>query len=149
MTRALGQADMFGWQDPAPLPPPEPDSVRTILFRDGLALLRRLTGMPEQATRRLVAKLLRDAHDDAGLVLEVLRAADEMRPAEAVAWIVAAVHTRANPRRSTLDMVADAWGLTSIDALDAEAAVVDAHAESAPTQRKLAIAHDGGAHRGR
>ena len=132
MTRALGQADMFGWQDPAPLPPDDPDSVRTVLFRDGLALLRRLTGMPEQATRRLVAKLLRDAHDDAGLVLAVLHAADEMRPAEAVAWIVAAVRTRANPRRSRLDRMADAMGLVPITELDAEASVVEAEAEPAP-----------------
>ncbi len=146
MTRALGQADMFGWQDPAPLPPDDPDSVRTILFRDGLALLRRLTGMPEQATRRLVAKLLRDARDDAALVAEAIRRADDLRPAEPVAWLCGSVRALANPRRSRLDRIADDLGLTHIDQLDIAATIVEAHAEPV---RRLAIPHQGGARRGR
>lgn len=149
LTRQLGQRDMFGWDDPPPVPPDEPDNVRTLLFRDGLATLRRLTGKPEQAARGLLGRLLRDARDDASLVASALARADDIRPAEAVAWIVAAVRTLANPRRSTLDRIADEWGLVSIEDLDAGAAVVEARAEPAPAAQRPALTHQGEHHRGR
>lgn len=76
-------------------PPPD---ARTMLFREGLGRLRRLTGKPEGPTRALLGRLLRDAGDDAAALTLVLTQAEAERPADPVPWIVGALAARTQPR---------------------------------------------------
>jgi hypothetical protein len=84
-----GQGDSSELRSAAPPDDPPPDA-RTTLFRDGLAILRQITGKPEHACRKLLGSLLKTAGDDAAAVLAATRRADETRPAEPVAWLTAA-----------------------------------------------------------
>lgn len=70
---------------------PQVVDIRAELWGEGLALLRGLTGKPEGPMRGLLGKFLKSAHDDCALVLAKLRAAADLRPAEPVAWITAAI----------------------------------------------------------
>ena len=63
---------------------------RTTLFREGLAFVSRLTGKPEAGARALLGKLLKGARDDCAGLLEVLREAHRMRPADPVPWLLRA-----------------------------------------------------------
>ena len=86
-----------------------PVDVRAELWRDGLAILRGLTGKADGPMRTLLGKFLKAAHDDCALVLVKLRAAADLRPAEPVAWITAAI---AAPENEDARILAAA-GLTS------------------------------------
>jgi hypothetical protein len=74
--------------------------VRTQLFRDGLEILRRLTGKSEGACRTFLGKLLREAGDDCELALRKLREAAETPPADPGAWLMAAVKKGSVPKKS-------------------------------------------------
>jgi hypothetical protein len=85
-----GQGDLI----PDIQPEPPPGDARTALFRDGLAVLRRLTGKPEGPSRALLGSLLRDAKDDAAGVLALIRNAEDIRPADPIPWLKAAALKR-------------------------------------------------------
>lgn len=71
-----------------------PIDVRTMLFRDGVASIRAMTGKPDGAVRQLVGKWLKDASDDCVVLLEIIHAAADMRPADPIGWISKSVQTR-------------------------------------------------------
>jgi uncharacterized protein YdaU (DUF1376 family) len=67
-----------------------PDA-RAELWGEGLPILRGLTGKPDGPSRGLLGKLLKAARDDCPSVMRVLREAADLRPAEPVAWLTAAL----------------------------------------------------------
>jgi hypothetical protein len=81
-------------------PPPD---ARTVLFREGLDRVRRLTGKPPKAARSLLGRWLREAGDDCALLAAVLHQAEAARPLDPVPWVTAALGaqmgTRAPPGR--------------------------------------------------
>jgi hypothetical protein len=64
--------------------------MRDALWRDGIPILRKLTGLPDGKARGLLGSLLKGTHDDCARVYRVLREADNLGPADPVAWIKAA-----------------------------------------------------------
>lgn len=71
-----------------------PIDARTALFREGLAGVRSMTGKGDGASRQLVGKWLKDAGDDCNVLLEIIHAAADMRPADPIGWITKSVQTR-------------------------------------------------------
>jgi hypothetical protein len=65
--------------------------AREQLWGEGLPILRGLTGKPDGPSRAFLGKLLKAARDDCPSVMRVLREAADLRPAEPVAWLTAAV----------------------------------------------------------
>jgi hypothetical protein len=96
---------------PAAIPPPD---ARATLWTEGLARLRRLTGLPDKAVRGLLGKLCRDALDDCALVASLLHEAEARRIGDPIPWINAALRTRTGERTS-LNRAPNRW-----DALGAE-----------------------------
>jgi hypothetical protein len=82
---------------PAARPPPD---VRTALWTEGLARLRRLTGKPDRPARALLGRWCRDARDDCALVASVLFDAEAARIGDPVPWIEAAISHRTGQRAS-------------------------------------------------
>lgn len=71
-------------------PPPEPLTIREALWRDGIPILRKLTGLPDGKARSLLGSLLKATRDDCARAYRVIREADDLRPADPVAWLRAA-----------------------------------------------------------
>lgn len=71
--------------------------ARTRLFREGLALLARMTGKPPDKCRSFLGKVLKDMGDDCPAAFAVIEAAANARPADPVSWIAAAVQERKKP----------------------------------------------------
>lgn len=63
-----------------------PDA-RTVLFSDGLQAISAMTGKPPQSCRGLLGRWLKQAGDDAAVVMATIRRATANRVAEPVAWI--------------------------------------------------------------
>ncbi len=72
----------------------KPPDIRTVLFHDGLASLREITGKTDSGCRQLLGHWLKDALDDAGNVLQAIQSAKSDRVADPVAWITAALKPR-------------------------------------------------------
>lgn len=87
-------------QERLPMLPTSEPGPRAELFSAGLISLMRISGKREGAARSLLGRLLRAASDDHKAVLDVLRRAEELRPADPVPWLMAAV--RATPRGHAL-----------------------------------------------
>jgi len=68
-----------------------PPDARTVLFREGLDRLRRLTGKPDRAARGLLGRLLQEARDDAALLNRKLVEAEDMRPGDPEGWLIGAL----------------------------------------------------------
>lgn len=68
----------------------KPRSVREALFSDGLAILMRLTGQGEKASRTLIGLLLKDIDNDCARLTAKLREAESAPPADPIAWLKAA-----------------------------------------------------------
>lgn len=64
-----------------------PIDARTALFREGLEILRSMSGKPDSGCRQLLGKWLKACGDDAAAVLATIRRAAALHPAEPVAWI--------------------------------------------------------------
>ncbi len=79
--------------------PASPIDVRTALFSDGLASLRRQTGKTDNQARALIGKWLKATADDAAKVLTKIRQAEADRVAEAIPWITAALGSDDEYRR--------------------------------------------------
>lgn len=92
---------------------PEPDapataaaspSPRDELWREGVRYTQGLLGCMEGSARSFLGKLLKLANDDASRVLALLRKADQERPLDAGAWLIA----NAKPfRNAGLAVIAD------------------------------------------
>ena len=89
-------------------PHPLPDA-REVLWADGLAILRRLTGMPDGKARKLLGRWCREARDDCAMVLAALRRAERDRIGDPVPWIENAIATRTGRRAGTGPPSPTAW----------------------------------------
>lgn len=89
--------------------PPEPSAIpakpdyRADLFRDGLAVLRQITGKNESAARTLIGRWLKTVRDDARLVLRTIEDARSEEAADPVPWIEASLR---GPRRPEVGSLA-------------------------------------------
>ncbi|MFT8980313.1 hypothetical protein [Gluconobacter oxydans] len=90
--------------------PSAPDA-RTALFRLGLQTVRGLTGKSEAQSRSLIGKWLKACGEDASILNRILLEAADLRPAEPVAWIEAAVAKRGgrSPRDAERTRNKAAW----------------------------------------
>ena len=75
-------------------PPTALPDVRKELFNEGLAIARGLSGRSTEACRGMIGKWLRLACDDASRVLETLRYAQDLRPADPNAFMFGALRQR-------------------------------------------------------
>jgi hypothetical protein len=64
--------------------------MRETLWRDGIPIMRNLTGWPDGKTRSFLGSLLKSTNDNCARVYRVIREADDLRPADPVAWLKAA-----------------------------------------------------------
>lgn len=106
--------------------------VRTALWTEGLARLRRLTGKPDRAARAMLGKLLKRAGDDCALVQAVLVQAEMDRPGMPEPWLLAAIDTRMGRGAAALGRAQaeePRWGWPSIFERQAEDGVIDIEAE--------------------
>lgn len=86
--------------------PARDDTTRGLLWRDGLATLERITGLPNAKARRLLGRLSdAAAHDHVGLLALIEQAADA-RLDKPISWIVAGC-----ARLSARAAADDPWGL--------------------------------------
>lgn len=64
---------------------------RDALWRDGVSILKAMTGKTDGAARSLIGRWCRDASDDCALVLSKIRTAQTERIGDPVSWITAAL----------------------------------------------------------
>ncbi|MCG4258185.1 YdaU family protein [Acetobacter senegalensis] len=85
--------------------------ARTQLFTDGTQRIRHMTGLPERNVRALIGRWLKLGGDDAACVLDVIRQASDLRPADPQAWCEAAVRHRASGAKpkSRQQLAAETW----------------------------------------
>lgn len=107
---SIPKATPSGPAEPAPAVVPD---VRSELWQEGLAILQGLTGKGEKSCRTFLGKLLQEAKDDCARVLEALREASKLRPADPPAWLKAAL----TPRLSR-EMDAKAAALVRLGGVD-------------------------------
>ena len=98
---------------PVPIAASDPRDARTVLFSDSLHLLRHMTGSHVHRCRSILGRCLRDLDDDASLLSQIIGDAALHRPAEPMAWIMAAVKAR-KPRHHTATRLDCDWGLPSL-----------------------------------
>ena len=91
--------------------------ARMELWGEGLDLLRGLTGKPDGSTRGILGRLLKTARDDCPAVMRALREASDLRPADPVAWLTAALNRPDDDTR----LLAAAGLLPGVATLDGEA----------------------------
>jgi len=80
-----------------------PPDERTILFREGVPAVSRITGKPSASARSLVARWLKLTGDDCIAVRRLIEDAERERPVEPVSWIEARlrpVQSTGPPRRT-------------------------------------------------
>lgn len=78
--------------------PPQPRDIRKALWDDGVPIIRQLMGQSDSQARRLLGKLLADAHDDCARVYAVLREAESLQPVDPAAFLAKSVQPRDGPR---------------------------------------------------
>ena len=83
-----------GGADRAAGPVVAPPDARTVLYREGLDRLRRLTGKPRDPAASLLAKFLRECGDDCALLSLILAEAEDTQPAVPEEWIFGAIRAR-------------------------------------------------------
>lgn len=83
---------------PMDLPPDRPQSPRALVFGDGIPIIRGLTGQSEQQARGLLGRMLSATNDDCRRVHAALSEAHDLKPAEPVAWLMAACGNRQRGR---------------------------------------------------
>jgi hypothetical protein len=89
--KGSSETNVSGVETPAEVVPLD---ARTALFRDGVSAVRSMTGKGDGPVRAIVGKWLKDATDDCQVVLEIIHAAADMRPADPVGWITKSLQTR-------------------------------------------------------
>lgn len=78
----------------ADAPSNAPPDARIELWREGLAILRRLTGRPEGPSRAFLGRLLKAAVDNCDAILQILHEAESLRPVDPEAWLTQAAQSR-------------------------------------------------------
>lgn len=91
-----------------------PNDIRKLVWEEGKAIVRQLTGKLDTPARKQIGVFLREAKDDCSVVLEVLRNASREGPFEPVPWIVAGIHARTAPQRSKFDQIHFEMGTKSL-----------------------------------
>lgn len=86
-----------GANAPATPAVPSPVDFRTDLFERGLDSLVAMTGKSAAAGRTFIGRLLRDAGDDAVVVLDAIERAAEARPADPSSFIAAIIRKSRGP----------------------------------------------------
>jgi hypothetical protein len=71
-----------------------PSDVKDVLWRDGVASLRRQTGKSEGQCRSLIGKWLKTTKNDCPKVLTAIRQSEADRVIDPVSWITAAVQPK-------------------------------------------------------
>jgi hypothetical protein len=74
--------------------PAQSGDYRTLLFNDGLAKLMAMTGKTSNACRRYLGMCLKEAGDDASVVLRLIEDADKDRIADPTSWIAGCLKAR-------------------------------------------------------
>lgn len=80
--------------------PPAPIDARTEIWRGGLTILRRLTGKAEGTSRAFMGRFVKALADDCAAGMAILHEAEDLRPGEPEAWLMAAANAR-NRRAET------------------------------------------------
>lgn len=93
-TEAEKNSEPIGSDAPS-APAVVPIDIRAALFREGLEIVRAMTGKPEAACRSLLGQWLKLASDDASAVLTRLRRARDDNRAELVSWMEASLRAPA------------------------------------------------------
>lgn len=70
---------------------------RDALWRDGVSILKAMTGKTDGAARSLIGRWCRDARDDCSIVLSKIRTAQAERIGDPVSWITAALKPPGKP----------------------------------------------------
>ena len=92
--------------------------VRSLLWDEGLTIVRGLTGKPDGASRGIVGRLAKACRDDCAAALGISREARDLRPVgEPVAWLMAAARARDDPDARLMAAV----GLTRATVIDDQA----------------------------
>lgn len=89
LRKEAGGSGLFG-----DLPQDGPATMRAALFRDGLPILRALTGKSEAQCRATLGGLLKTAQDDCARLYSLLREAESLVPADPLAWLNGALRTK-------------------------------------------------------
>lgn len=98
---------------------------RQAVWREGVAIVQRLTGKPEGPARSLIGKLLKQAKDDCAGLLLVLRECPES--GDPVAWLTKAASVRGSLRQNRTEEMRHDWGTTGV--IDAGFMTEDATSE--------------------
>lgn len=77
---------------------PDAPSMRTVLFRDGIPIVRKLIGGSDSGARTVLGRLLKETQDDCSRVYAALREAESLHPADPSAWLFGAVKSRCRAR---------------------------------------------------
>lgn len=85
------EATPLATADAAPLVPID---ARTEIWREGLAILRRLTGKAEGTSRGFMGRFVKALSDDCAAGMAILHEAEDLRPGEPEAWLMAAANSR-------------------------------------------------------
>jgi hypothetical protein len=78
----------------------EPLDARTNLFRNGLGILKRITGKTESSLRPMLGRWLKTANDDSVWLMRKIEDAERERMAEPVSWIEACLRNQFGGRRN-------------------------------------------------
>lgn len=70
---------------------PSAVDAREVLWRDGLSILKAISGKTDSGARQLLGKWLKASRDDCALVMSKIVAARDNRVGEPVSWITAAL----------------------------------------------------------
>ena len=97
-------------------PHPDPVDARTAVWREGLGILRSLTGRPDGPSRAFLGRLLKAAGDNCDAVLQILHEAGSLRPVDPEAWLTQAAQSRGrraetgiSPRRERILRAGGLW----------------------------------------
>jgi hypothetical protein len=70
---------------------PSAVDAREVLWRDGLSILKAISGKTDSGARQLLGKWLKASRDDCALVMSKILAARDNRVGEPISWITAAL----------------------------------------------------------
>jgi uncharacterized protein YdaU (DUF1376 family) len=69
-------------------PDGSPPDARSILWREGLPIVRALTGQSEAQSRGFLGKMLKKSRDDCARTLQVILEAQSLKPVDPMAWLM-------------------------------------------------------------
>lgn len=96
----------------APPPSPEFQSPRKgTLWREGVPIAERLTGMPNDKVRDMLGKLLNILGEDVGALMGILRRAEAKQPMHARSWLYGQAQIAKPGRKSVTDQLREDWDL--------------------------------------